>query len=66
MATLDELMLEIQDLRSGIPFHNHTTTDGDRWRCVSPYCDRGNDVRDVPQPGPLETPDFAELRYRRK
>lgn len=62
---LEQLRQELADLRSGIPAHKHTSAAGAPWRCTSPYCDRGNDVRDKPQPGPAESPEFAELRYRR-
>lgn len=65
MPEIDDLRQELADLKSGIPVHRHTTTDGVPWSCTSPYCDRGNDVRNDPQPGPGETPQFAELRYRR-
>jgi len=64
MTTNAALERELADLRAGIPFHIHTTTSGVRWRCSSPYCDRGFDVRDEPKLGPGEGADDAR-RYRR-
>jgi len=65
MSEISDLRQELEDLKSSTPIHHHTTTAGDRWSCTSPYCDRGNDVRNDPQAGPGETPAFAEIRYRR-
>lgn len=65
MTELEQLRQELADIRSGIQAHSHTSTKGEAWRCTSPYCDRGGDVRDDPQPGPQETREFADLRYRR-
>lgn len=59
------LLEELEDRRSGVNSHVHTSTKGEKWRCTSPYCDRGGDVRDEPQPAPNETQDQADARYVR-
>jgi hypothetical protein len=37
-AQLDDLVEELQLLRSGLPFHTHVAADGTKKRCSSPYC----------------------------
>lgn len=56
---------ELADLKAGIPTHVHTSSSGVLWRCSSPYCDRGGDIRDEPQHGPNETASEAAVKYRR-
>lgn len=64
---LSAALQELADMKAGIPSHSHTNTKGQIWRCVSPYCERGNDVRDEPQVGAAETDiEGAKLRYRRQ
>lgn len=66
MPTIAELMQELADLRSGIPVHVHTDTSGRGWRCTSPYCDRGNDIRDQPAVAPNAQDALGDrARYRR-
>jgi hypothetical protein len=65
MNELEFLRQQLADKNAGVPSHTHRDTAGEPWICTSPYCDRGNDVRDDPQPGPQETKEFAEIRYRR-
>jgi hypothetical protein len=38
MTELELALQELADMKAGIPSHEHTKTDGTRWRCTSPYC----------------------------
>ena len=64
MNELEFLKQKLADREAGIPSHEHTSTDGERWLCSSPYCPRGGNVQDTPRAGPGESAETAE-EYRR-
>jgi hypothetical protein len=47
-------LLELRLLKSGRPYHIHTTSDRKQFVCTSPYCK--STFEDEPQGGPGEDP----------